>query len=80
MANITLSVPDSFKIRMDKHKHIKWSSAIRTQIEKLLDDFERADALAQKSKLTQQDIDEISLKVNEAMGKHARKLLNENRS
>ncbi len=40
-----------------------------------LENFKKAEELAQKSRLTRKDVDEISGKVNEAMGKHARKLL-----
>ena len=77
MPNITLSVTDDFKERMDKHQHIRWSSAIRAVIEQLLDDFEEAERLAQKSGLTEEDALELGRKVNKAMGKRARELLNE---
>ena len=49
MPNITLSIPEETKRRMEKHPHVKWSSAIRAIIERRLDDFEETERLAQKS-------------------------------
>ena len=80
MPNITLSIPEETKKRMEKHPHVKWSNAIRTIIERKLDDFEEAERLAQKSTLTEKDVELLSKKVDKAMARHARKLLNENNS
>jgi hypothetical protein len=75
MVNLTLSIPAKTKARMDKHKHIKWSSAIRTIIERKLNDFEEAERIAKKSNLKMSDFDEISKKIDIAMAKHAEELL-----
>jgi hypothetical protein len=75
MVNLTLSIPAETKKRMDKHKHIKWSSAIRTIIERKLNDFEEAERIAKKSNLKMSDFDEISKKIDIAMAKHAEELL-----
>lgn len=80
MANITLFVPDELKQRMEKHEHIRWSRVIRNLIESKLDDFEDAERLARKSKLTEKDVRELAAKVDVAMGKHAEALLRETRS
>lgn len=77
MPNITLSIPEETFARMKKHQHIKWSSAIRAIIEQRLDEFEEAERLAQKLNITEKDTIPILRKVDESMGKHARKLLNE---
>ncbi len=75
MVNLTLSIPAETKKRMDKHKHIKWSRAIRTIIERKLNDFEEAERIAKKSNLKMSDFDEISKKIDIAMAKHAEELL-----
>ncbi|GEM_PF-788445 len=79
MANVTLFVPDQLKKRMDAHVHIRWSRVMRSIIEQKLDDFEDVDRLAQNSQLTEKDVRELSAKVDEAMGKHAKRLLDETR-
>lgn len=77
MPNITLCITDETKRRMEKHPEIRWSNAVRTVIERKLRDFEEAEELAKKSSLTEQDVLLLSEKVNKAMGKHAKGLLNE---
>ncbi len=62
---------------MERHASVKWSRAVRTIIEGTLDDFEEAERLAKKSVLTGADIEFLSAKVENEMGRHARKLLNE---
>ncbi len=62
---------------MDQHKEIRWSNAIRSIIEQKLADFEEAQRLVQKSKLTMKDVERLSAQVDKAMGKHAEVLLNE---
>lgn len=78
MVNLTLSVPKETKKRMDKYKDIKWSNAIRTIIEKKLDDFEEAEKIAKKSKLKIEDFNYINIKIDNAMTKHAEELLHGN--
>jgi len=75
LANITLSIPDETKARMKQHPHMRWSSAIRSIIERQLDDFEQAEALARKGGLTQEDVDPILKKIEAANRKHVRALL-----
>lgn len=77
MPNITLSIPEETKKRMDKHPHMKWSRAIRAIIERELDKFEETERLAKKGGLKIEDFKEISEKIDKATRKHARKLLNE---
>ncbi len=79
MANITLFVPDELKERMNEHPEMRWSRAIRSIIERTLDDFEEAEKLARKSKLTKEGVERLSAEVNAEAGKHAEALLNESR-
>ena len=77
MRNITLSITDETKGKMERHPEVRWSNAVRVIIERKLHDFEVAEALAQKSRLTEKDVKMLSEKVNRAMGKHAKRILNE---
>jgi len=76
MVNVTLSIPVDIKVRMDQHKHVKWSSAIRAVIEKKLNDFEATEKLANKSRLTTEDVEALSQKVERGMAAHVKHLLN----
>ena len=75
MANVTLFVPDGLKARMKKHREIKWSNAVRTVIEQKLDDFEEAEKLASKSRLSEEDAKKLAQDADDALGRHAKKLL-----
>ena len=77
MPNITLVISEELKQKMDKHSSIKWSAAVRNLIEQKLADFEDAERIARKSRLSMKDIKTISLKVSKAAAKHAEALLSE---
>lgn len=79
MANFTISISDELLSKMRSFPQINWSAAIRSVIEKTVDDFEEFERLTSKSKFTQKDADELSAKVDRAAGLQARKLLNEAR-
>ncbi len=78
MANLTLSIPEKTKARMEKHSSVRWSNVVRTVIESKLDAFEKADRLARRGNLSMEKLRPISAKIDVAMRKHARKLLDEN--
>jgi predicted CopG family antitoxin len=80
MPNITLSITDETKNKMEKHPEVRWSNAVRTVIEKKLRDFEEAERIAGKSELSEKDVEMLSEKVNKDIAKHARGLLNESNS
>lgn len=63
MANITLSIPDELQKRMKKLSEIRWSEIARRAIEQRIDDLEEMNRIASKSKLTQEDVDELSKKI-----------------
>ncbi|MFH1587861.1 MAG: hypothetical protein ABIA76_00805 [Candidatus Diapherotrites archaeon] len=77
MPNITLSATDEMKERMGRHPEVRWSNAVRIIIEKKLNDFEKAERLANKINLSEKDVEFISDKVEKDMAKHAKELLNE---
>jgi len=80
MANITLFVSDSLKKRMDEREDIRWSKAIRSIIEEKMDDYEQAEALAKKSRLTEKDAEEFAQLADAKAARRAEALLNETRS
>lgn len=76
MANITVTVPDEFKEEMEEHSEINWSQVARDAFEqKILDlrtieklkDFEIIDEIAEKSEMTDKDVEEIAEKIDSEM-------------
>ncbi|MFH1586673.1 MAG: hypothetical protein ABID38_02355 [Candidatus Diapherotrites archaeon] len=80
MPNVTLSVNEETRKKMKQHPEIRWSNAIRVMIDKKLDDFKEAERLAQKSTLTEKDVEILTEKVNRDAAKHAKRLMNESNS
>lgn len=64
MPNITLSVPEELHKKMKKHSDIRWSEVVRRTIAQRVEDLERVEGIARKSKLSQKDADEIAHKIN----------------
>ncbi len=69
MSNVTLAIPDELYEKMKRHEEIKWSSIVRRILKERLEDLERADKLASKSKLTEKDSFKISEKIKESAWK-----------
>jgi len=65
---------------MNAHPNVKWSNAVRTIILQKLEDFEMAEKLVKKSRLTKQEAARLAGKINQAMGKRAEELLHEHYS
>ncbi|MBC7129157.1 MAG: hypothetical protein H5T45_05450 [Thermoplasmatales archaeon] len=59
MTNITLSIPDELKKKMEKYSEIKWSQIARKAIEEKIRELELLDKLTKDSKLTEKDVEEI---------------------
>ncbi|MFO8133513.1 MAG: hypothetical protein R6U10_06265 [Thermoplasmatota archaeon] len=72
MPNITLSVPDDLKEKMEQHPEIRWSQVARAAIEEKIRDLELLDRLTAKSTLTEEDVEQISSQINKDV---ARKVL-----
>ncbi len=80
MPNLTLSITEETKKMMDKHPEISWSNVVRVIIEQKLRDFEEAERLASKSKITEKEFEKFISKVNKETALHAKRLLNESHS
>lgn len=66
MANMTLSIPDELHKKMKKMSEIRWSEIARRAIEQRIEDLEVMNKIANKSKLSKKDVDEISKKIKRA--------------
>ncbi len=60
MTNITLSISEELKKELQKHQEVNWSAVIRRAMIEHLRNVRIAEAIAQKSKLTEKDVAEIS--------------------
>ena len=69
MTNMTLAIPHELRERMEAFKEIRWSEVARRAIEKRVEDLEVMDRITVKSKLTKEDIKEISKRINSATAK-----------
>lgn len=64
--NMTLSIPDELHEKMKQMTEIRWSEIARRAIEQRIMDLETLNRLASKSKITDEEIDEISKKIKRA--------------
>lgn len=63
MANMTLSIPDEIQKEMKQFSDVRWSEVARRAIVEKVESLRLAERLAQKSKLTIEDVDEFSRKI-----------------
>ena len=63
MANMTLSIPDELYKKMKALSEIKWSEIARKAIEQRVADLEIMNKIAAKSRLTEEDVEELSKKI-----------------
>jgi len=69
MANITLAIPDDLHRKLRKHKEVRWSEIIRQILDRKLENLEMMERIVSKSKLTQEDADEISAKIKKGIAR-----------
>lgn len=69
MANITLSVPDTIHKQMKHFSEVKWSEVARKAIIEKIEMLLLAEKLAQKSKLTEKDIEKFNKKIKSSASK-----------
>ena len=60
---MTLSVPEALHKEMIVHSEIKWSDIARQAFEKKVNELHWMDKLLEKSKLTEEDADNIGHKI-----------------
>lgn len=66
---MTLAIPDELMAKMKKIREIRWSEVARKAIEKKVSEFEIIEKIAQKSRLTKKDVEEISKKIKSVAAK-----------
>lgn len=66
MPNVTVSVDESLKERMDARPEINWSAVTRRAIEEKLDELELLDWLTAESDLADEDVAEIAAEIDRA--------------
>jgi len=69
MGNITLSIPDNVHKQMKHFSEIKWSEIARRAIVEKLELLQMAEKLAQKSKLTEDDVKTFNKKIKASASK-----------
>ena len=77
MPNLTLAISGQTKKNMEKYHKVRWSKVVRTIIERKIEDFEIAEKLVKKSKLSEKDAEKLSLRANHSIAEHAKRLLSE---
>jgi hypothetical protein len=69
MTNMTLALPDHISEEMKQFSDIRWSEVARKAIIQRLETLKLADKLAQKSKLTTEDITTFSTLIKQEASK-----------
>ena len=69
MGNMTLAVPEDLHKIMDKHKDIKWTEVARQAMWEKARKIELMDKLLAKSRLTEQDAENIGNKIKHGIAK-----------
>ena len=72
MHNVTISVSDDLKKRMEENNIINWSEVARKAITKQIDELELLNRLTKDIKITDEQIEEISKKIKHGMAKRNR--------
>lgn len=69
MANMTLSIPDELLRKMKAFSEVRWSEVARRAIQKRVEDLETMNKIASKSRLSEQDVQEISKRIKSSAAK-----------
>lgn len=69
MPNVTVFVSDDLKKEMDENSLINWSEVARRAFTQQLRDLKLLEEITSKSKATDKDVEELSLKVKKGVAK-----------
>jgi len=75
MANVTLSVSEDLKKKMEQFPEINWSEVARQAIKEKAVQLSVLKAIASKSKLSEKDALELGRKINKGLAKRYRELM-----
>ena len=69
MGNMTLAIPNDVQDEMKHFTEVRWSEVARKAIIEKINVLKMAEKLADKSKLTQKDVNEFNKKIKTLAGK-----------
>lgn len=69
MTNMTLSMPEDISREMKQFSEVRWSEVARKAIIEKLETLKLAEKLANKSKLTEKDVEEFSKTIKSSAAK-----------
>lgn len=73
MTEIKLNIPEALFKKMKKYPEIKWDSIAQSALERYIERIEITEKITSKSKLTDEDVEEISNEINKrSWQKHKR--------
>ncbi len=75
MTEIKLTIPESLYEKMKKYPKIKWNSIAQSALERYIERFEITEKIAIKSKLTLDDLEEISNEITKRSWQQHKKYL-----
>lgn len=77
MTEIKLKIPESLHEKMKKHPEIKWDTIAQSALERYLEKIELTEKIASNSRLTIDDVEDISNEItNRSWQKHKEYLEN----
>lgn len=74
MGTLSVSVPDDLRDQMVKLEEINWSAVARKAFEEKVREVEFLRKIAQKSKLTDKDAEEIATKINKSVAQKFKRM------
>ena len=72
MVNITLSVPEELKIKMEKHHIINWSAVARDSFERKINILDKIERFTKESEFTDEDAINFGKRVNSSISQRLR--------
>jgi len=75
MTEIKLTIPESLYEKIKKYPKIKWNSIAQSALERYIERFEITEKIAIKSKLTLDDLEEISNEITKRSWQQHKKYL-----
>ena len=69
MANLTLSVPEELRLKLNEFREINWSAVAREAFVQKLDDLEFLKEFKSKGKITKQDALRLGRDLNKRLSK-----------
>jgi len=74
MVNVTLSIPQELKQRMDSFDEINWSAVARVAFDEKIKDLEFIKKFKSQSRMTEEDALRLGKEVNKSLSNKLRKL------